>query len=106
AHDEVVKRERKLDDGIESGEGPVTRPHLLHHDAAVSAGEDMYHLSAQNGFRKPVRGTLDERLLLAGALEQLPAGFEIAELRRRHHNWHPIPDFSQTATAKPWTPGR
>ncbi len=60
---EIVKGQRKLHDRIPTRKRPVTRPHLLHHDAAVPGAEEMHQPPPQNRLRKPVRGAIDGILL-------------------------------------------
>ena len=42
-HHEIVKAQRQLDDGVESGEGTVARPHFLDQNPAVARAEQMHH---------------------------------------------------------------
>ena len=49
ADHDVMKRERKLDDGVEAGEGSVAGPHFLDENSAVPATENMHHSPGQDG---------------------------------------------------------
>ena len=85
ADDEIVEGQRELDDGIEARKGAVTRPHFLDEDAAVAGAEDVDHLSGENGLREEVGGLLDERELVANAVEEALAGVEVLE--GGSHEW-------------------
>ena len=77
--DEVVKRQRELNDGIEAGEGAVARPHFLHQNAAVAGAKDVHHLSGEDRLCEHVGGLLDERKLIADTIEESLAGVEVLE---------------------------
>ena len=79
--DEVVEAERQLDNGVEAGKGPVTRPHFLDQDAAVSRTEQMHHSPRQNCLRKPVGGLLNRGLLLFDDGNQPAALIEVIGAR-------------------------
>jgi hypothetical protein len=85
ADDEVVEGQRELDDGIEARKGAVTRPHFLDEDAAVAGAEDVDHLSGEDRLGEHVGGLLDERELVADAVEEALAGFEVLE--GGSHEW-------------------
>src|SRR5262249_54116958 len=75
--DEIVETQGKFDDGIEAGERPVARPHLLDEDAAVTRAEQVHHASGQDRRSKPVRRLLDGRLLAFDRGEQFAAVMEV-----------------------------
>ena len=73
----VVKRQRQFHDGIPAWERPVARPHLLHHDATVSAAENMDHAPGENARGKQIRGARDGIGLSGHGIEQAAALEEI-----------------------------
>ena len=57
--DLVVKRERQLDDRVETGERPVARPHFLHHNPAVPRAKQVNHSPGEDAPGKPLGSLLD-----------------------------------------------
>jgi hypothetical protein len=51
----VVEAERQFYHGIEPWETPVSRPHFLDHDSAVSAAEEVHHSVGQDSLREAIR---------------------------------------------------
>ncbi len=82
SHHQIVKAERKFDDGIESGKRAVARPHFLHDNAAVAGAEYMDHAPGQNRFGKPVRRLIDGVALRGHGFHQLTAFGKIIFARR------------------------
>jgi hypothetical protein len=67
---QVVETQGKLDDRVEPGEGPVTRPHFFDENAAVARPKQMDHASGQDRLREPVRRLFDGLLLVLNDTNQ------------------------------------
>ena len=96
ANDQIVKRNRQLDDGIETGKGAVTGPHLLDHDARVAAAENMHHAPGQDRLREPVRRLADRLVLRGDHVHQRAALGQIIQKWLVHARHHP------PSTARTW----
>ena len=81
ADDRVVKREREFDDGVEAGEGAVTRPHFFDQDSAVAGAEEVNHSAGEDGLAEPVGGLFNGRALGADAVEDCGAFVEVVQGR-------------------------
>lgn len=59
ADDEVVEAEGEFDDGVEAGEGTVTRPDFLDQNPAMAGAEEVDHASGADGIGEPIGGLSD-----------------------------------------------
>lgn len=87
ADHQVMEREGEFDDGIETGEGTVTRPEFLDEDAGVAGTEDVHHAPGEDGGGEEIGGLVDQGQLGFHGVEQgtgvVQVGLAWGRTRRR-----------------------